>query len=103
MTITGIRTVRIPFYATRAQIAQDFKISMGTVDSRIKDILSEKERYGDFAVIDGDGSVRVNQLAFIDYMKYKKRLDDRNLRKGVPPYDPVQIAKEIGLYEESVI
>lgn len=44
MTITGIRTVRIPFYATRAQIAQDFKISMGTVDNRIKDILSEKER-----------------------------------------------------------
>ena len=103
MTITGIRTVRIPFYATRAQIAQDFKISMGTVDSRIKDILAEKERYGPFAVIDGDGFVRVNQLAFIDYMKYKKRLDDRNLRKGVPEYDPMQIAKELGLYDEAFV
>lgn len=100
MKITEVKSIRIPFYATRAQLAHDFKLSLGTVDTRIEEIEREAERYGEYAVIRGDGLVRVNQLAFLDYLKNKKRLDERNLRKSVPAYDPVGIAKELGLFEE---
>lgn len=96
MKITEIESVRIPFYATRAQVAHDFHMSLGTIDSRLKEIEAAKSRYGEFAVIRED-IIRVNLLAFLDYLKFRKRLLDKNLRKGVPEYDPISIAKELGL------
>lgn len=100
MKVTVIRSIRIPFISTRAELANDWKLSLATIDARIKELKAHHERYGDFAVIDSEGVVRVNQLAFMDYMKYRTRLADKNLKKGVPDYEPVKIAKELGLYEE---
>ena len=40
---------------------------------------------------------RYNVLVFADYCHYRARLRDRNMSKFVPPYDPVETAKTLGM------
>ena len=42
----------------------------------------------------------VNFLAWTDFLKYRQMLKEKNMRKHVPNYDPVKIAKAIGWYGE---
>lgn len=37
-----------------------------------------------------------NLYALIDYLTYKDRLEDKNLRKTVPEFDPIPIARLCG-------
>ena len=39
---------------------------------------------------------RVNLYAMIDYMTYKDWLNDKNLRKQVPEFNPISIARLCG-------
>lgn len=100
MTITGIEYIHATPYITRANLAQELQISIGTVDKRIREIRQEiaNKRYSEFAVIKDGGLMLVNYLVLIDYMHYRERLLDRNLRKNVPQYDPAKIARELGWY-----
>lgn len=80
---------------------QELDMSLGSVDKRIKEIKAEieKGRYSDMAIIKDGGFCMVNYLVFIDYIKNRDRLTERNLRKNVPPYNPAKIAHELGWYE----
>lgn len=59
-----------------------------TVLERRKELEQETERYGLTAVIEDEKTILINLYAFLDFMKYRKRLADKNLRKYVPEYDP---------------
>lgn len=79
-------------YYTNKQLSEKFNMSLSTVYRRKLGIMREKKRYGDYAVI----SSGTNYYAFIDYDKYYKELSEPALRKRIPPYDPVAIAKQCG-------
>jgi hypothetical protein len=71
-------------YANKTEIARVFGVSTPTVYKRIKGIEQEiGSRYNRYALLDGLVSIEV----YADYEKYHKRLNNRNLRKTVPPFD----------------
>lgn len=80
------------------EICKHYHISDRTARTIMKEMQQEKERYGDFAVM-GDGALkRVNFLAFTDYWRFRKLLQDKNARKAVPPYRPQEVARSLGFY-----
>lgn len=100
MTITEINYIHCSPYVTRANLVKEMQVSIGTVDKRIHEIKEEiiRKRYSEFALIKDGGIMMVNYLVLIDYMHYRERLRDRNLRKTVPPYNPELVAREVGWY-----
>lgn len=83
-------------YAKIKKIASDTGVSERTLWRRVEELKTERKRYGDRSVIYDDGVVLVNELALTDYLFYRQRLKDKNLRKSVPPYSPRSWAKERG-------
>ncbi len=70
-------------YVNKSEMARVFGISPTTVYARIAGIEAEiGKRYNRYAILDGLVAVEV----FADYIKYRKRLNDKNLRKTVPPF-----------------
>lgn len=91
--VIGIKAVsRLP-YISRAQMMHMFKMSSATVTRRIADLdrYVQSGRYGPYTILDGAGVTRVNVLALVDYLKYKKQLD---AGRRVPPFDINKVAKE---------
>lgn len=84
---------------TRGELAHSFGLSMGTVDNRIKEIEEEikTKRYGPHSVMRDVGLVLVNPLVFADYLTYRNRLRNKNLRKNVPAYNALETASEFQL------
>lgn len=72
-------------YATKAELGRCFSISQPTIAKRVAGIEEEikRGRYNRYAIADGLISIAV----FADYSKYHKRLNDKNLRKTVKPFD----------------
>lgn len=71
-------------YANKSEIAKIFFLSPSTVYRRIEGIEAEiGKRYNRYAILENHVSIEV----FADYMKYHKRLADKNLRKSVPPFN----------------
>lgn len=85
-------------YMHREQIAEEFHISKGTVDNRAKEIEAEVKngRYNDYAIIRDGKLVLINVLVFIDFLKYRKMLRDRNARKYAPDFQPEKLIQMIG-------
>ncbi|MGN0393863.1 MAG: hypothetical protein ACI4EF_00705 [Coprococcus sp.] len=104
ITVNEISYIHASPYITRARISQEFDMSLGSVDKRIKEIKSEieKGRYSEMAIIKDGGFCMVNYLVFIDYMKNRGRLTEKNLRKNVPDYNPKAVAYEIGWYGDDI-
>lgn len=100
MKITAIETMHSkPVLLSKNAIAENYHMCIRTVENRIKEIVTDyKDRYGDFAVIKHGTLVLVNVLAFADFLAYRDRLKDKNLRKNVPPYNPEEVAKQLGYY-----
>ena len=100
MNITTINYTRACPYISRANIADQFDISLSSVDKRIKEIKQEieKGRYSTNSIIKDGGIVLVNYLVFIDYEINRQKLLDSNARKYAEPYTPSKIAREIGCY-----
>lgn len=75
----------VKMYVNKAELSRCFGVSPPTVYRRVAGIEEEikKGRYNRYAIADGLVSVAV----FVDYTKYQKRLNDRNLRKTVPPFN----------------
>lgn len=90
-------------YRSKAGLADALGISKSTVHVRTAEMQKmARDRYGDYAVIREGQIVLVNALAFIDWMRYRRELLDRNLAKHVPPYDPEALAKSMGWKIEAV-
>lgn len=92
-------------YMHKEQIAQEFNISKGTVYSRMKEIENEVKngRYNDYAIIQDGKLVLINVLVFIDYLKYRKMLLDKNARKYVPEFHPEKLIQMIGWSNRIVV
>ena len=100
MTVTNIKYLTASPYMTAGEMAKQLGVHKNTIYTRIKEIRKEmlSGRYDEFAILDSGGIIFVNYLVFVDYCKWKTRLDDRNLRKTVPPYNPTKVACAIGWY-----
>lgn len=78
-------------YVNKATIARMFGVSPPTVYRRVEGIKSEiGKRYNRYAIINNLVSAEV----YADYEKYHKRLNDKNMRKTVKPFD----MEEAGAY-----
>ena len=100
ISFNTVKTKRIAMTVT--DLAESFGMSKQTVTSRIKEIEEEVKngRYGPHSVIHDVGYVAVNPMVFADYLTYRPRLRNKNLRKSVPPYDPFKVAQELQLQLE---
>lgn len=71
-------------YAKKMDIAREFGMSYQTVFRRVEGIRKQiGKRYNEYAIV---GRL-VSKEVFVDYEKYHESLEDRNLRKYVPPFD----------------
>lgn len=100
MNVVYMTPMRASPYKTLDDLSDELGVSKQTLHSRKKELEEEKERYGEYAVIRDAGIVLINYLAWIDFLKYRQRLKEKNLRKHVPPYNPMEIAKSLGWYGE---
>ena len=99
MIITKVETMHSkPVLVTRQQISDEFDMCLRTVDTRIKELSEYSARYGEYTIIKHGSMVLVNKLALVDFLAYRDRLKDKNLRKNVPPYNPENVAKQMGYY-----
>ena len=87
-----------PVLVTRQQISDEFDMCLRTVDTRIKELSEYSARYGDYTIIKHGSMVLINKLALVDFLAYRDRLRDSNLKKNVPPYNPENVAKQLGYY-----
>lgn len=85
-------------YSTKAELSRCFGVSVPTVYKRVAGIEEEikKGRYNRYAIADNLVSIPV----FLDYAKYHKRLNDKNLRKTVPPFDEFEAMEYLKEVEE---
>lgn len=104
MKVTSIKKQRIP-YVTKKQLAEELEISPNTVKARIQEIEEEiqKGRYEEYAVMRDGQLLAVNYMVWIDYITYRQRLREKNLRKFVPPFDPEKIAPYAGINESEAV
>lgn len=71
-------------YRNKTDIAHIFGVSNPTVYRRVEGIKKEiGKRYNQYAILDNLISLAV----YADYEKNHKKLENRNLRKWVPPFD----------------
>ncbi len=102
MTVTAIESIRANPVISRSRAAADLGVQPGTIDCYIRDIEKEVEagRYGPHSVIKAGGLTLINYTVLIDFLKYRKRLKDKNARKYVPEFSARETGKELGFYEE---
>lgn len=88
---------RMKLYVNKSELSRRFGISLPTVYKRVAGIEEEikKGRYNRYAIADG----LVSAAVFVDYIKYHKWLNDKNLRKAVPPFN-MQAAMEYLIEQE---
>ena len=100
MKVTYVVETKPNAVRTIDDLAEEFGVTKTTIQTRKKEFQAEKERYGEFSVIQDGGIVLINYLAFLDFLHYRERLKEKNLRKTVPPYNPAIVAKKLGWYGE---
>lgn len=60
-------------------------------------IIEQEPRYKGAWIYLHDGMPKmINKNVFEDYLHHKTWLEDRNLRKHLKPYDPVEVARQRG-------
>ena len=89
----------------KKQLAKEFHISEGTVHNRLREIEEEIKngRYNDYAVIRDGKLVLVNVLVFLDFLKYRKMLQDSHARKYTPDFHPENLVQIIGWSNRTVM
>lgn len=92
-------------YVSKIKLAEMCGKSTNTIQSRLLEFQEEieKGRYSKMAYIKDEKTILVNYLAFIDFMANRKYLREKNLREHVPPFNPGELAKEIGWYQRVAI
>lgn len=103
--ISYMEMIREHPYKDRKSLAEEFNISVATVRNRQKGIEGEIKagRYDDYTVLDDGKNIWINLYAFIDYLKYRRALENKTTRKCVPPFRPDNIRKLCGYGEKAVM
>lgn len=84
-------------YRTKKDLATELGISKSTVYDRMREIEDQiGKRYGAYALINDGNIVLINVLVFLDWLKYRKQLLDRNMKKYVPPFSAKKVAEQMG-------
>lgn len=92
-------------YMHKDQLAREFNISKATVHNRMQEIQKEVTagRYNDYAIIQDGKLVLINVLVFVDYLKYRRMLQDKNARKSVPEFHPEKLVQIMGWSNRTVL
>lgn len=87
-------------YFPVSRMAEKTGRTVRTVQKKIKGIQREIERgrYSPYAIA---GNL-VNYYVYIDYIKYEKDLQDKNLRETVPEFEPEEIMKISGFGQKLI-
>lgn len=88
-------------YMKKDGIARMLGLSKSTVYDRARE-LDGNDRYGPYAVIRDGQVVLINVLCFLDWLKWRRMLMDKNLKRHVPPYDPRGLIESMGMKIETV-
>ena len=85
-------------YLKKSQLAKEYGFCRQYIYKLVDGIQEQinKGRYSQYAIAEG----LVNRYVFIDYLTFKKRLEDKNLSKYVPAFEPEKI-KELVREEEA--
>lgn len=84
-------------YRTKTTLAAELGISRSTVYDRMREIEGQiGKRYGAYALIHDGNIVLVNVLVFLDWLKYRRQLTDKNMAKYVPAFSPKKVAEQMG-------
>ena len=68
---------------------------------RIRDKIAGLDRYKSaWTEINSGGHLMINTLVLEDYLRYRTELDNPNLARKLPPYDPAVVRWNRGEYEE---
>lgn len=80
-------------YMNKKQLSQYLGFSRPTIDKYIDGMWTQiPNRYPRYVI----AGRRINLYAMIDYMTYKEWLEDKNLVKQVPEFNPIAIARLCG-------
>ena len=105
MKVTQIYAMTGNMIKTKRQLVEETGWSKRTVETRLAEIEAEQRPGGryencNYCVNHDGGLVSVNVLVWVDYLKYRKHLSQKNLRKNLPPYDPCKVAREYGFFQD---
>lgn len=91
-------------YMTIEQLSKYYgNVTKQTVRNRLKGLREEiGKRYKDDVIIEDDRIVLINRYAYLDYLKYRTRLKDKNARKYLEPYSPAKWAWASGNYQTPI-
>lgn len=83
----------LSLYCNKSDAARFFGISRTKLYGLLEGIEKEIQagRYGQYSVADG----LVNKAVLLDYMRYRKALNDRHARPYVPPYNEEAAARAV--------
>lgn len=87
-------------YMTRKQLAQEFGVST-RMTYKYTDGLKNGIEYGiysPYVLCDN----RINFYAVIHFLKWRDYFNDKNLRKNIPPFNPVEIAELCGFCMKTI-
>lgn len=84
---------------TQAGIAEALGLSKATVRRYLDEMSSHVgKRYPEYAIArPSNNLILVSTAAFWDYLCYRAKLIDRNLRHGVPDFDAAQVLSGLGV------
>lgn len=81
---------------TKQEAAQRLGLAPRTIQGYMADIEQMKDRYGDKVVTRNWSCSLVNILALYDYLHYRDMLNEKNVKKNVPPYNPGEWIRTMG-------
>ena len=87
-----------PFMTAR-KMADMIGISLQTLKERAKE-MEQTGRYPKTAVSNDGGFLYINVICYQDYCHWRTYLQDKNLSKHVPPFNPAEIAWSNGMYQD---
>lgn len=91
-------------YLRAGDLCRKYNISPAMVTTLKKGIEAlAKTRYARAHPFINQGGDRFfNELVVIDYLEYRDRLNEKNLAKTVPPYDPAAVRFALGEYRTPI-
>lgn len=95
-----VETIRTTPFMSIEDISKEWNFHKDTVRTRVKEIIENSgpgKRYEHCLAVIGEGkSIRINNLAFTDWLSVKGQMKNKNAAKYLEPYDPAKVARSMG-------
>lgn len=83
-------------YLTITELASEYHRSRETIYRYLEQIESEPRYRNAWVYLTQDSPKLVNRNVFEDFLHFREHLNNRNLRRGLSPYDPMTVARQRG-------